>query len=198
MKTYIIKNIYQLFCLSILFFPLTIEGQDTIQSEKLDSMIWKKINDYRVQLNVPKATIFERGLMRSFSRRVTNGNVLSGKSVHSDSVGYFCNTECLFQLIYTGNSPDVFSHVEDFRNGKFDYLAERAVEGWKNSPSHNRLITKNEYTISTITSMIIITPLDNGYKILFETSHHSLSNQVGATFTDEMDAYVAKLIKKGH
>jgi hypothetical protein len=46
--------------------------------------------------------------------------------------------------------------------------------------------------------MIIISPLDKGYSVRFEASHHSLSNHIGATFTDDMDAYVAALIKRGY
>ncbi len=185
-------------CFMLICAPCFAMAQDTIQSELLDLMIWEKINAYRTQINVPKATIFERGLMRSFSRRITTGNAFSGKSVHSDSVGYFCNTECIFNLRSKGDSPNIKAQVEQIRGGNFDYLAEAAVQGWINSPSHCHLISRPEYTISTVTTVIIITPWENGYKILFEASHHSLSNRVGATFTDEMDNYVAKLIKKGY
>jgi hypothetical protein len=185
-------------CFTLAFLPCFAFSQDTIQSELLDRMIWQKINDYRASLNIPRATIFERGLMRAFSRRVTNGNALSGISVHSDSVGYFCNTECLFSLVSKGNTPNQFTLVDNLRKGDFRYLADEAVKGWQNSPSHNRLIKGPDYTISTVTTMIIISPLDKGYSVRFEASHHSLSNHIGATFTDDMDAYVAALIKRGY
>jgi len=57
------------------FFSLTCFSQDTIRSIELDSLIWNKINEYRLTKNVKIFNVFEDSLMRNYANKVADRNI---------------------------------------------------------------------------------------------------------------------------
>ena len=184
--------------LSIVLFSFYSSSQETfIVSTKLDSLIWNKVNEYRLSIGVPSCNIFENGMMREYSKRVTLSNSKLMVGVHSDSVGYLCNSECIFDCRMSGNTKDLVLEVEEVLAGNFEKLAELTVQGWINSPSHRNKISRVDYTISTVTSFVKITKTGSSYSLKLTCSYHNLSNKPGSTFSKTTDSYVSQLIKKG-
>jgi hypothetical protein len=184
--------------LSIVLFSFYSSSQETfIVSTKLDSLIWNKVNEYRLSIGVPSCNIFENGMMREYSKRVTLSNSKLMVGVHSDSVGYLCNSECIFDCRMSGNTKDLVLDVEEVLAGNFEKLAELTVQGWINSPSHRNKISRVDYTISTVTSFVKITKTGSSYSLKLTCSYHNLSNKPGSTFSKTTDSYVSQLIKKG-
>jgi len=144
--------------LILIFISLSFSalGQDTIRSQKLDSLIWIKINEYRTSLGEKPCVSFESSTMRKYSKRITERNSLVKTGFHSDSVGITCNGECLFQLVTRGDSPGVKKKVEDALSENFEYLADQAVQSWINSSSHEAIISYPTWTVSTVTSKVVI------------------------------------------
>jgi hypothetical protein len=183
--------------LALILISTTVRAQDTIRSTKLDSLIWKKINEYRASIGMPVCTIFEDSLMRQYSNRVATKESLKKENQygHSDSIGYLCNGECLHRLIMEGTTlaPKIINSIDE---EDFEYLATNVVNGWINSPSHQYIISMKEYTISTVTSVIVITrPKKGGLaKIRLDAVYNCLSNREGSTFDGGYD--ISKLIKK--
>jgi hypothetical protein len=131
-------------------------SQDTIRSQKLDSLIWEKINEYRSSIGEKPCSYFESSKMRTYSQKITERNSLVKVGYHSDSVGVTCNGECLFQLSASGDSPGVKKKVDDALSGDFEYLAEQAVRSWINSSSHEAIISYPTWTVSTVTSKVVV------------------------------------------
>ena len=184
--------------LSIVLFSFYSSSQETfIVSTKLDSLIWNKVNEYRLSIGVPSCNIFENGMMREYSKRVTLSNSKLMVGVHSDSVGYLCNSECIFDCRMSGNTKDLVLDVEEVLAGNFEKLAELTVQGWINSPSHRNKISRVDYTVSTVTSFVKITKTGSSYSLKLTCSYHNLSNKPGSTFSKTTDSYVSQLIKKG-
>ena len=184
--------------LSIVLFSFYSSSQETfIVSTKLDSLIWNKVNEYRLSIGVPSCNIFENGMMREYSKRVTLSNSKLMVGVHSDSVGYLCNSECIFDCRMSGNTKDLVLDMEEVLAGNFEKLAELTVQGWINSPSHRNKISRVDYTISTVTSFVKITKTGSSYSLKLTCSYHNLSNKPGSTFSKTTDSYVSQLIKKG-
>ena len=188
------------FFLTLLIFIISFysSSQETlIVSTKLDSLIWNKVNEYRLSIGVPSCNIFENGMMREYSKRVTLSNSKLMVGVHSDSVGYLCNSECIFDCRMSGNTKDLVLDVEEVLAGNFEKLAELTVQGWINSPSHRNKISRVDYTVSTVTSFVKITKTGSSYSLKLTCSYHNLSNKPGSTFSKTTDSYVSQLIKKG-
>lgn len=158
--------------LILIFIVLSFSalGQDTIRSQKLDSLIWIKINEYRTSLGEKPCVSFESSTMRKYSKRITERNSLVKTGFHSDSVGIVCNGECLFQLVTRGDSPGVKKKVEDALSGNFEYLAEQAVTSWINSSSHEAIISYPTWTQSTVTSKVVIS--EDKTNLRFDCSYH--------------------------
>lgn len=169
----------------------------TINCTKLDSLIWKKVNDYRISIGVPPCNIFESGIMRDYSTRVTSANAKMKVGVHSDSVGYLCNSECIFDCTMAGGTDEMISRIDDVIEEEFDEIAAFVVQHWIDSPSHRHKISKPEYTISTVTTIIKVNKTASMSSLKLTCSYHSLSNLPGSTFSKATDAYVSKLTKKG-
>ena len=165
-----------LFFITLSFSAL---GQDTIRSQKLDSLIWIKINKYRISLGEKPCVSFESSTMRKYSKRITERNSLVKTGFHSDSVGITCNGECLFQLVTIGDSPRVKKKVEDALSGNFEYLAEQAVNSWINSSSHKAIISYPTWTVSTVTSKVVISK--DKTSLRFDCSYHSRSAESNFT-----------------
>ena len=154
-------------------------SQDTIRSQKLDSLIWIKINTYRTSIGEKPCTSFETSTMRKYSKKITERNSLVKIGFHSDSVGITCNGECLFQLVAKGNSPSVKKMLEDALSGNFEYLAQQAVQNWINSSSHEAILSYPTWTVSSITSKVVVSK--DKTSIRFDCSYHCRSTDSKVT-----------------
>ena len=78
--------------------PSYILGQqEIIESIKLDSLIFEKINDYRVSKAVDRFVAFEDSLMREFSYELTRLNSTKETIEHSKDNTYdYYNVECIY------------------------------------------------------------------------------------------------------
>jgi hypothetical protein len=164
--------------MKILIFILTAlsfsaYSQDTILSQKLDSLIWIKINTYRTSISEKPCTSFETTTMRKYSKKITERNSFVKIGFHSDSVGITCNGECLFQLVATGNSPSVKKMLDDVLSGNFEYLAQQAVQNWINSSSHEAILSYPTWTVSTVTSKAVVSKDKTSMR--FDCSYHCRS-----------------------
>ena len=187
------------FIFSILISGIAL-SQDTItiSSSELDSLIWKRINTYRKQKGSPELTIFENSKMREFSKKVTlsNSRLMLGKHSY-DSIGYSFNGECLWQLVGSGDSKSFIERINNLLNGDYTYCVDKAVNSWINSPTHEKILSRPEYTISTVTAIITIIKNKNGeFSLRIDASYHTFSNRPGACYSEEANEYVAQLIKK--
>jgi len=154
-------------------------GQDTIQSQKLDSLIWEKINEYRTSIGEKPCSYFESSKMRKYSQKITERNSLVKVGYHSDSVGIACNGECLFQLSVSGDSPGVKKKVEDALSENFEYLSDQAVQSWINSSSHEAIISYPNWTVSTVTSKVVISQDKKSLRL--DCSYHCKSAETYET-----------------
>ena len=165
-----------LFFISLSFSTLS---QDTIRSQKLDQLIWIKINEYRISLGEKPCLSFESSTIRKYSNKITERNSLVKTGFHSDSVGIVCNGECLFQLTAIGDSPSVKKKIDAALSGNFEYLAEQAVNSWINSSSHEAIISYPMWTVSTVTSKVVISEDKNILR--FDCSYHCRSAESNFT-----------------
>jgi hypothetical protein len=179
--------------IAIAFFALlsfsSISQIERIESTKLDSLIWKKINEYRISKGAKAFAVFEDSLMRDFCTRVAYRNIVKTWPTHSDSVGYWSNAECLYTFITSGkNALFVINEVHDL---DYETLAEKTVQGWIHSPTHERAISRPEYNIATIVSIIIINPKTGELRL--DATYHAL-DKGHTTYND----YVCQVTKKGN
>ena len=157
----------------LLLTGFTFSQKVVIESKKLDSLIFKKINEYRVSLRIKPFVAFEDSLMREYSQRLTRVNSNKQMIAHSDSVGYVCNGECIYRYKRVGTLSELL-----LANGECDYeaLAEYAVDGWINSPTHQNIISGERFNVATVTSII---QLDKkAGSIQFDSSFHSLDRDI--------------------
>lgn len=162
---------------------------ERIESTKLDSLIWKKINEYRISKMAKSFVVFEDSLMRKFCTRLAYQNFEKKYPTHSDSVGYWNNAECLYHYSASGSTTTelINSSTEEI----FNFLAERAVQAWIHSPTHEAAISRPEYNIATVVSIISI---DSKAKtIRFDATFHALDKRHN-TFND----YIVSIPKKGN
>jgi hypothetical protein len=146
---------------------------EKIESVALDNLIWKKINVYRSLKGTTPFIAFEDSLMRAFCTRLAHRNIEIYPPLHSDSVGYWSNAECLYSYKYSGANFN--NLVNEIRSGNVESFAERAVQSWIHSPTHERAISRPEYNIATVVSIIVI-DYDNK-TIRFESTYHALDKE---------------------
>ena len=153
--------------------PICSFGQtETIESISLDSLIFEKINDYRESKGVDHFVAFEDSLMREFSYGLTRENSTRDRIEHSKDPKFeYYNVECIYSLRIDVYLDKTISEIE---NGNYERLAEGAVDGWINSPSHERGISRPEYYIATVTSRITIDRKKR--EIYFVVSYYALAN----------------------
>lgn len=144
-----------------------------IESTYLDSLIWKKVNVYRQSKGVEAFQIFEDSLMRDFCTRVTFRNAMVPNPAHSDSVGYWSNAECLYTFISSGFLTKQI--IEKPSLEMFECLAEKTVQAWIHSPTHERAISRSEYTISTIVSVLVIDKEKSSMRL--DVTYHALDKE---------------------
>ena len=160
---------------------------ERIESMKLDSLIWVKINEYRLSKGAPAFKIFEDSLMRRFCARVAYRNIDKEIPRHSDSVGYWSNAECLYRYAATRSVSKM--HLNGLNNEDIEFFAEKTVQAWINSPTHERAISRPEYNIATIVSIIIIDRKKES--IRFDATFHALDED-----HNTFNGYIYRISKK--
>ena len=177
--------------IAIAFFVLlsffSISQTQRIESNKLDSLIWNKINEYRISKGLSPFIVFEDSLMRKFCTRVAYGNFNRSMQRHSDSVGYWSNAECLYRYETSGL---FFTNIVNDGNVDLELLAQKAVQGWIHSPTHEAAISRPSDGAATIVSIISIDVKSKSIK--FDATFHSLDKNK-TTF----NGYTYVLPKKG-
>ena len=144
-----------------ILISLTSYGQEYRTSIKLDSMVWNKINEFRVSkdaqvkgLPKPKALkIFDLGAMRDFCYEVTYRNTSKGFEVSGhtsiDELTKTATGECLYKL-----STTIGVDLSDEKT--LDELSTRIVKAWINSWTHKVVLQWYSSTSSTVTSLVHI------------------------------------------
>ena len=146
-----------------ILISLTSYGQEYRTSIKLDSMVWNKINEFRVSKDAyvkgvgqPEAIkIFDLVAMRDFCYEVTYRNTSKGFDVSGHTskdelekkIGDY--GECLFKLRTT-----IGVDLSDEKT--LDELSTRIVKAWINSWTHKVVLQWFWTTSSTVTSLVHI------------------------------------------
>lgn len=159
--------------------PSYIMGQkEIIESIKLDSLIFEKINNYRLRKGVNPFVAFEDSLMRDFSYELTRLNSTKETIEHSKDNNYeYYNVECIYSHKKYGTINSTEWYVNQIETGNYTEMAEEVLEGWINSPSHENGISNPCYHIATVTSRIT---LNKETKVGFlVVSYHALSKNRG-------------------
>lgn len=145
---------------------------ERIESQELNRLVFNKINDYRISKGVKPFAAFEDSLMEDYSYRLTKLNSERVGPIHSDSVGYYCNGECIYRYSASGNNQIVLDII------KYDYesLADRVVSQWINSPTHENILSGKTFNVATVTSILVIDRKNNS--IQYDTSLHTLDKDI--------------------
>ena len=155
--------------------PSYITGQqEIIESIKLDSLIFEKINDYRVSKGVNPFVAFEDSLMRDFSYELTRLNSTKETIEHSKDNNYeYYNVECIYSHKKYGTINSTQWFIKQIETGNYTEMADEVLEGWVNSPSHENGISNPGYYIATVTSRITLNKRTK--EGLLVVSYHGLS-----------------------
>jgi len=144
-----------------------------IESITLDSLIFKKINEYRISVGSPKFKAFEDSSMRAFSYRMTRKNSILENISHTDSCAYFHNVECVFNHTITSVISKYQKAVE---NKDWEYFANIVVDAWIKSPTHRNGISLSSYDIATVTTRITLNIKESTARL--DASYHALHNSM--------------------
>ena len=127
-----------------------------VKSNRLDSLIWKEINVYRLSLGVYPVKKFNTEALRKRSYRLTNLNATLPLIDHtrgdSTLVGY--NTECIYLFKTRGTLVSEKYNINVLTDDLLREIAKIVVNAWIISPNHNYLIASNVVGESTITSIM--------------------------------------------
>ena len=127
-----------------------------IKSNRLDSLIWKEINVYRLSLGVYPVKKFNTDALRKRSYQLTNLNATLPQIDHtrgdSTFVGY--NTECIYFFKTSGTSVSKKYNVNALTDDLLKEIAKIVVNAWIISPNHNFRIASRFVCESTITSIM--------------------------------------------
>jgi hypothetical protein len=163
--------------IAIAFFALvsfsSISQVEKIKSRELDHLIFTKINEYRVSKGLKPFIAFEDSLMEQYSYRLTILNSERVGPIHSDSVGYYCNGECIFRYSATGTLNTVISDVFEY---DYESIATETVTHWINSPTHENILSGKTFNVATVTSILVIDRKNKS--IQFDTSLHTLEKEI--------------------
>ena len=154
--------------------PYIMGQQEIIESIKLDSLIFEKINDYRISKGVDRFEAFDNSLMRNFSYNLTRENSKKTMIEHSKGNNYeYYNVECIYSHKKYGTMNSTQWFVQQIETGNYTEMADKVVEGWINSPSHENGISNPYYYIATVTSRITLNKRTK--EGLLVVSYHGLS-----------------------
>jgi hypothetical protein len=159
--------------IAIAFFALlsfsSISQIERIESTKLDSLIWKKINAYRISKGIAKCTIFDTSSLKEFSHntliRISDFDIESTESRHSHQVGIKYEGECLFMESGSGNLPEMTHRISEMSTGDFENIANNIVNSWIQSKTHNMVISMPDFTKSTVSAIIILDKTRGYYRV---------------------------------
>jgi hypothetical protein len=138
---------------------LTVYSQDFTTCTKLDSLIWKKVNEYRTtsdavilnQYTPSVITKFGLGEMREYCYEVTkmNANLSFDDMRHStyEELIPTADGECLFKLVRNNTILDLGD------DETLEYLATTVVNGWITSWTHRAVIGWLDRDVSTVTTV---------------------------------------------
>lgn len=171
------KKLIFVLTLTLMSMGITSAQTDTIRSIKLDSLIWKKVSDYRKTVGQRPLQEFQNGKLRAFTQMITERNFPKDMQEHSHEAGVRYNAECLFRFQSTGNSKEILKLYEDLKNNNTEFLAIRCVNGWINSPPHNKAITRPENVISSVVAIVVCEQKDNGQLVIrMDVVYHAISD----------------------
>ena len=166
---------------TLVFVPFYFFGQiEVVESIKLDSLIFNKINEYRKTKGVDEFEAFEDSLMRDFSYQLTRENSKKTMIEHSKENKFeVYNAECIYSNRIHCSSIE---RIQDYKNMELNYWADKAVKGWINSPSHEHAISNKYYKVATVTTRIEFNK--NTSEVFFVASFHALINDQYATISN--------------
>lgn len=144
------KNLATIFAISLIF---QANAQELIiKSSHIDSLIFAGINTYRASLGKPQTEKFENGPMRKISYELTEANSNRQRIEHSSGdkvfVGY--NAECIYRHESTGEIQSAGYPTES----DLQFLANKVVQAWIDSPNHNWIISFPLAYVATVTTVI--------------------------------------------
>ncbi len=142
---------------------------DKIESSKLDSLIWKKINEYRISKGIVKCTVFDTSSLKEFSHntviRISYLDAESTESRHSHQVGTKYEGECLFVQTASGKSSEMTSSIEELSTNNFENMATNIVNSWIQSKTHEMVISMPDFIVSTVSTIIILDKPRGYYRV---------------------------------
>ena len=150
-------------------------SQEYKTCDKLDSLIWEKINVYRttdhaivgIDYRPSVITKFGLGDMREYcyevTMRNTKGTMQEMKHSTYDELTPTANGECLYRQ--ERSSPSDFTDI-DYLNE----LADRVVTCWINSWTHRTVIGWLDREVSTVTS---IHHTDSNGRTVISVTYHA-------------------------
>ena len=152
--------------LIIAFVPFYFFGQDVIyKSDRLDSLVWEKINDRLVSLGKKPIPIFDHSEVKNFSERVCERMLpTDAPQVHSsqDSIKVYSGCECIYSCKIQSTTILESEFLPHLLNGNLDPIAQNIIDGWVGSEDHNRVISSDLWSTSTVSVMIHYN-VDKGY-----------------------------------
>lgn len=144
-----------------------LNAQDiTIKSDKIDRLVWTKINDRLERLGKKRVPDFENGVTRSYARRVV-AKLHDPKNPfeHSDSIEYYVTGyECIYCKDVKTTPAKNSEYIKAIKDGNLDSIAMIPVTGWINSPSHNHAISQ-EFLASTVSTIITYNETTGKFRI---------------------------------
>lgn len=149
-----------------LIFSFSYSQDMVVKSLTLDSLIWKKINEYRVSKNVAPFNTFEYSDIRDYSYNVTTSNSKLEMIEHSGNNFHIYNIECIYSWVKT--YPDGFLDIIKVKD--WEYLADDIVNSWIASPPHEIGISSDQFTKATITTILTIDSNTDNYRL--DASYH--------------------------
>ena len=163
------------------FIPFCFFGQiKVVESIKLDSLIFQKINEYRKTKGVDEFEAFEDSLMREFSYNLTRDNSKKTMIEHSKENKFeYYNAECIYSCRMHCSSLE---RIQYYKEIELSHWVINAVKAWINSPSHEHAISNKYYTVATVTTRIEFNK--NTSEVFFVASFHALINDDYATSTN--------------
>jgi hypothetical protein len=122
-----------------------------VESSKLDSLVWHRINSYLVSLGKTPIKHFEDSLSREYSYEVTRVNADAEMIAHSKNVGLVTTAECIYQETHRGMNSELQVMID---KKEYDKIAKLIVDSWIASETHRNLISINNYAATTVTTVL--------------------------------------------
>jgi hypothetical protein len=122
-----------------------------VESSKLDSLVWQRINSYLVSLGKTPIQHFEDSLSREYSYGVTRANADADVISHSKDVGSVTTAECIYRESRKGTNNGLQKMIDA---SDYSAIAKLIVDSWIASDTHRNFISINRYVATTVTTVI--------------------------------------------